>query len=111
MGSKPITDRRFEGWPLGRVHQPPQSKRDNIPRAPSPLLIRGSKVGPSAGFDNRPRATESGMNMGTPNMAEAQATILRSPRTFPGPAGTIHNGIPPEGGPVPSDPIEWVRVQ
>jgi hypothetical protein len=32
------------------VRQPPQSTR-----ALSPLLIRGSKAGPSEGFDNRPR--------------------------------------------------------
>jgi hypothetical protein len=33
------------------VRRPPQSTR-----APSPLLIRGSKAGPSKGFDSRPRA-------------------------------------------------------
>jgi hypothetical protein len=33
----PPTDQRFEGWPLGRVRQPPQSTR-----APRLLLIRGS---------------------------------------------------------------------
>jgi hypothetical protein len=33
----PPTDQRFEGWPLGRDQQPPQSTR-----APRPLLIRGS---------------------------------------------------------------------
>jgi hypothetical protein len=33
----PPTDQRFEGWPLGRVRQPPQATR-----APCPLLIRGS---------------------------------------------------------------------
>jgi hypothetical protein len=47
----PPTDQRFEGWPLGRVQQPPQSTR-----APSPLLIRGSKAGPSEGFNSRLRA-------------------------------------------------------
>jgi hypothetical protein len=31
--------------------------------------------------------------------------------TFSRPAGTICNGIPPEGGPKPSNPIKWVRVQ
>jgi hypothetical protein len=46
----PPTDQRFEGWPLGRVQQPPQSTR-----APRPLLIRGSKAGPSEGFDSRLR--------------------------------------------------------
>jgi hypothetical protein len=46
----PPTDQRFEGWPLGRVRQPPQSTR-----APRPLLVRGSKAGPSEGFDNRLR--------------------------------------------------------
>jgi hypothetical protein len=47
----PPTDQGFEGWPLGRVRQPHQSTR-----APSPLLIRGSKAGPSKGFDSRPKA-------------------------------------------------------
>jgi hypothetical protein len=46
----PPTDQRFEGWPLGRVRQPPQSTR-----APRPLLVRGSKAGPSEGFDSRLR--------------------------------------------------------
>jgi hypothetical protein len=47
----PPTDQRFEGWPLERVRQPPQSTR-----APRLLLIRGSKAGPSEGFDSRLRA-------------------------------------------------------
>jgi hypothetical protein len=47
----PPTDQRFEGWPLGRVRQPPQSTQ-----APCLLLIRGSKAGPSEGFDSRLRA-------------------------------------------------------
>jgi hypothetical protein len=47
----PPTDQRFEDWPLGRVRQPPQSTR-----APCLLLIRGSKAGPSEGFDSRIRA-------------------------------------------------------
>jgi hypothetical protein len=42
------------------VRQPPQSTR-----APSPLLIRGSKAGPSEGFDSRPEHAESGMALGT----------------------------------------------
>jgi hypothetical protein len=46
----PPSDQRFEGWPLGRVQQPPQSTR-----APRPLLVRGSKVGPSKGFNGRLR--------------------------------------------------------
>jgi hypothetical protein len=44
----PPTDQRFEGWPLGRVQQPPQSTR-----ALRPLLVRGSKAGPSEGFNGR----------------------------------------------------------
>jgi hypothetical protein len=44
------TDQRFEGWPLERVQQPPQSTR-----APRPLLVRGSKAGPSEGFNGRLR--------------------------------------------------------
>jgi hypothetical protein len=46
----PPTDQRFEGWPLGRVRQPPQSTQ-----APRLLLVRGSKAGPSKGFDSRLR--------------------------------------------------------
>jgi hypothetical protein len=48
--SSPPTDQRFEGWPLRRVRQLPQSTR-----APRPLLVRGSKAGPSEGFDSRLR--------------------------------------------------------
>jgi hypothetical protein len=40
----------IEGWPLGRVQQPPQSTR-----ALRPLLVRGSKAGPSKGFNSRLR--------------------------------------------------------
>jgi hypothetical protein len=47
----PPTDQRFEGWPLGRVQQPPQSTQ-----ASRLLLIRDSKAGPSEGFDSRLRA-------------------------------------------------------
>jgi hypothetical protein len=46
----PPTDQRFEGWPLGGVQQPPKSAR-----APRPLLVRGSKAGPSEGFNGRLR--------------------------------------------------------
>jgi hypothetical protein len=46
----PPTDQRFEGWPLGRVRQPPQSTQ-----TPRPLLVRGLKAGPSEGFDSRLR--------------------------------------------------------
>jgi hypothetical protein len=46
----PPTGQRFEGWPLGRVRQPPQA-----PRAPRPPLVRGSKAGPSEGFDSHLR--------------------------------------------------------
>jgi hypothetical protein len=49
-GSAPTTDQRFEGWPLRGVQQPPQSAR-----APRPLLVRGSKAGPSEGFNDRLR--------------------------------------------------------
>jgi hypothetical protein len=98
----PPTDQGFEGWPLGRVRQPPQSTR-----APRPLLLRGSKVGPSKGFDSRPRTRRVRDDPGyVQYMAEARATLPRYPRTFPRPAGTICDGILPEGGTEPSDPIE-----
>jgi hypothetical protein len=89
------------------VRKPPQNTR-----APSPLLIRGSKASPSEGFDSRLRARRVRDDPGYVRyMAEARATLPRYPRTFPRPAGTICNGIPPEGGTEPSDPIKWVRVQ
>jgi hypothetical protein len=81
----PPTDQGFEGWPLGRVRQPPQSTR-----APRPLLIRGSKAGPSEGFDSRPRARRvRDDSRYIRYMAEARATLPRYPRTFPRPAGAI----------------------
>jgi hypothetical protein len=46
----PPTNQRFEGRPLEGVQQPPQSAR-----APRPLLVRGSKAGPSEGFNDRLR--------------------------------------------------------
>jgi hypothetical protein len=81
----PPTDQGFEGWPLGRVRQPPQSTR-----APCPLLIRGSKAGPSEGFNSRPRARRVRDDSGyVCYMVEARATLPRYPRTFPRPAGAI----------------------
>jgi hypothetical protein len=75
-------------------------------------LTRGSKAGPSEGFDSRPRARRVRDDPGYVRyMAEARAMLPTYPRTFPRPAGTICNGIPPEGGTEPSDPIKWVRVQ
>jgi hypothetical protein len=89
------------------VRRPPQSSR-----ALSPLLTRGSKAGPSKGFDSRPRTCRVRDDPGYVRyMAKARATLLRYPKTFLRPAGTICNGIPPKGGTEPSDPIEWVWVQ
>jgi hypothetical protein len=57
----PPTDQRFEGWPLGRVRQPPQSTR-----APRPLLIRGSKAAPPPqGSTAASEHAERGMTLGT----------------------------------------------
>jgi hypothetical protein len=89
------------------VRRQPQSTR-----VPSPLLIRGSKAGPSKGFDSRPRTCRVRDDPGYVRYtAKARAMLLRYPKTFLRPAGTICNGIPPKGGTKPSDPIEWVRVQ
>jgi hypothetical protein len=53
------------------VRQPPQSTQ-----APSPLLIRGSKAGPSEGFDSRPRACRVRDDPRYVRyMAEARATL------------------------------------
>jgi hypothetical protein len=88
------------------VRQPPQNTR-----APSPLLIRGSKAGPSEGFDSRPRACRVRDDPGYVRyMAKARDMLPRYPKTFPRPAGMVCNGIPLKGGTEPSDPIEWVRV-
>jgi hypothetical protein len=59
-GSAPTTGQRFEGWPLGRVRQPPQATR-----APCPLLIRGSKAGPPKGSTAASEHAERGMTLGT----------------------------------------------
>jgi hypothetical protein len=59
-GSAPTTGQRFEGWPLGRVRQPPQATR-----APRPLLIRGSKAGPPKGSTAASEHAERGMTLGT----------------------------------------------
>jgi hypothetical protein len=99
--------RGSKAGPSEGFRQPPQSTR-----APRPLLIRGSKAGLLEGFDSRPRARRVRDDSGYVRyMAEARATLPRYPRTFPRPAGTICNGIPPEGGIKPSDPVEgvWVR--
>jgi hypothetical protein len=56
----PPTDQRFEGWPLGRVRQPPQATR-----APCPLLIRGSKAGPPKRSTAASEHAERGMTLGT----------------------------------------------
>jgi hypothetical protein len=106
----PPTDQRFEGRPLGRVRQPSQSTR-----ASCPLLVRGSKAGPSKGFDSRLRPPglrahyRTGVRRLAPEgfdsrlrarrarddsgyvryMAEARATLPRYPRTFPRPTGAI----------------------
>jgi hypothetical protein len=50
----PPTGQRFEGWPLGRVRQPPQP-----PRAPRPPLVRGLKAGPLGGVRQPPQATRA----------------------------------------------------
>jgi hypothetical protein len=124
----------------------------------APLLIRGSKAGPSEGFNSRLRAlglrahywsevrrpapkkgstaasghsgsaptTDQGF-VGWPSkgfdsrlrrrarddpgyvryITKARATLLRYPRIFPRPTGTIFcNGIPSEGGIEPSDPVK-----
>jgi hypothetical protein len=156
--SSPLTDQRFKGWPLRRVRQPPQSTQ-----APRPLLVRGSKAGPSEGFDSRlrplgPRAhywsevrrlapwrgsttvsghsgsaptTDQGFvgwppkgSTTTPEHAERGMTLGTSvtwPRLGLCSRGTLghfrdqqerlYNGIPPERGIEPSDPIERVRVR
>jgi hypothetical protein len=96
----PPTDQRFEGWPLGRVRQPPQSTR-----APRPLLVRGSKAGPS-------EHAERGMTLGTSDTWPRLG--LRSRGTlghFRDQRERFCNRIPSEGGIEPLDPIKRDRVR
>ena len=84
----PPTDQGFEGCSL-RGSVTAQSTR-----APSPLLIRGSKAGPSKGFDSRPSTCRVRDDPGYVRyMAEARATLPRYPRTFPRPAGTDRKSV------------------
>jgi hypothetical protein len=54
------------------------------------LLIRGSKAGPSEGFNSHLRTRRARDDSGYVRyMAEARATLPRYPRTFPRPAGAI----------------------
>jgi hypothetical protein len=106
-GFRLIIDQRFEGWPLGRVRQPPQSTR-----APRPLLIRGSKAGPSKGSTVALEHAERGMTLGTfdtwPRLGlRSQGTLGH----FRDQQERFCNGIPPEGGIEPSDPIKRGRVR
>jgi hypothetical protein len=78
----PPTDQRFEGWPLGRVQQPPQSTQ-----ASRLLLIRGSKAGPSDGFDSRLRA----LRLRTHYWPEVQRLAPRRGST----AASSHSGFAP----------------
>jgi hypothetical protein len=129
----PPTNQRFEGWPLERVRQPPQSTR-----APRPLLVRGSKADPSEGFDSRLRPlrlsahywsevrrltprkgstatsehAERGMTMGTSDTWSRLG--LRSRGTlghFRDQQERFCNGILSEGGIEPSDPIKRDQVR
>ena len=102
----PPTDQRFEGWPLGRVRQPPQATR-----APRPLLIRGSKVGPPKGSTVASEHAERGMTLGTSDTWPRLGLCSRGTLGhFQDQQEQFCNGIPPEGGIEPSDPIERVRV-
>jgi hypothetical protein len=97
----------IEGWPLGRVRQPPQSTR-----APRPLLIRGSKAGPPKGSTATPEHAERGMTLGTSDTWPRLG--LRSRSTlghFRDQQERFCNGIPSEGGIEPSDPIKRDRVR
>jgi hypothetical protein len=106
-GSAPTTGQRFEGWPLGRVRQPPQATR-----APRPLLIRGSKAAPPKGSTAASEHAERGMTLGTsdtwPRLGLCSQGTLGH---FRDQKERFCNGIPSEGGIEPSDPIKRDRVQ
>jgi hypothetical protein len=95
----PPTDQRFEGWPLGRVRQPPQSTRAPSPHywsevrrlAPrkgstvasghsgsAPTTDQGFEGWPPEGFDSRLRTRRARDDSGYVRyMAEARATLPR----------------------------------
>jgi hypothetical protein len=73
----PLTDQRFGGWPLGRVRQPPQSTR-----APRPLLVRGSKAGPSEGFDSRLSHAPTGTKCNRERSAPLQKSATKPPSEY-----------------------------
>jgi hypothetical protein len=106
-GFRLTTDQRFEGWPLGRIRQPPQTTQ-----APRPLLIRGSKAGPPKGSTATPERTEQGMTLG---MSDTWPRLgLRSRGTlghFRDRQERFYNGIPSEKGIEPLDPIKRDRVR
>jgi hypothetical protein len=104
-GPSPPTDKGFKGCTLrGSATAPEHSGSE-------PFTDQGFEGWPSEGFDSRPRARRVRDDPGYVRyMVKARAMLPRYPRTFPRPAGTICNGIPPEGGTEPSDPIKWVRV-
>ena len=83
VGPTPTTGQRFEGRPLERVPRPPQATR-----APRPLLIRGSKVGPRR-VHSRLRCRARDDHGYVRYITKARAALPRYPRTFPRPAGTI----------------------
>jgi hypothetical protein len=100
----PPTDQRFEGWPLGRVRQPPQSTQ-----APRLLLIRGSKAGPSEGFDSRLRALGLRAHYWSEvrRLAPRRGSIVASSHS--GSAPTTDQGFvgwPPKGSTAASEHIE-----
>jgi hypothetical protein len=83
VGPTPTTGQRFEGRPLGRVPRPPQATR-----APRPLLIRGSKAGPRR-VHSRLRHRARDDHGYVRYITKARAALPRYPRTFPRPAGAI----------------------
>jgi hypothetical protein len=68
------------------VRQPPQSTR-----APSPLLIRGSKAGPSEGFDSRPKACKVRNDPGYVRVQRERFVMESHRREAPSPR-TLSNG-------------------
>jgi hypothetical protein len=100
----PPIDQRFEGWPLGRVRQPPQSTR-----ALRPLLVRGSKAGPLEGFDSRLRP----LGLRAHYCSEVQRLAPRKGSTAAsGHSGSAHTtdqrfvGWPPKGSTAASEHTE-----
>jgi hypothetical protein len=128
----PPTDQEFEGWPLGRVRQPPRALglhahywsevRRLAPRTGSiaasghsgsaPTTDQGFEGCPPKGSTAASEHAERGMTLGTSDTWPRLGLCSRGTLGhFRDQQERFCNGIPSEGGIEPSDPIKRDRVR